>query len=158
MSEGNKNEVSDLEKKWMREFDNKFSSQWSSETDNCGEYISGSRAIAWQVYLSARKSAEVEIDGYLKAANMTIERLRNKLKDRDQEIERLKAARRISTDTNQIFYDQLKKQLKEREEMIREAIPYAHKMLWDARTGGFPEDVKEYEVWLEKAHKLVGLK
>ena len=80
-------------KKWMGEFDNKFSSQWSSETDNCGEYISGSRAIAWQVYLSARKTAQFETDEQAYLHNTFKEAAVNsesKLKDRDQEISKLK--------------------------------------------------------------------
>lgn len=84
-----KNEA--LEKKWMGEFDNKFSSQWSSETDNCGEYISGSRAIAWQVYLSARKAAQVEIDSLLNQISDYTRRNEDDIKDRDQEISKLRS-------------------------------------------------------------------
>ena len=151
----------DLEKKWRKEFDNKFSSQWSSETDNCGEYISSSRAIAWQVYLSARKAAQVEkenqfnsMDSLIKKHAAIIETRNAQLKDRDQEIERLKI---VEFSSHQIELDRnnLLEELKERDDLIKELI------LFDdcdehCSDGRHSKGCKKRSELVKKARKLAG--
>ena len=48
----------------------------------------------------------------------------------------------------------LHKEIQSLKKLIVEARPYAHQMLMDARTCGFPEDEKEYLEWLESTKDI----
>ena len=157
----------DLEKKWREEFDNKFYFQRSSETDNCGEYISGSRAIAWQVYLSARKAAQVEIDKLELSQPVYIRReMENKLKDRDQEIKRLKNKNErfdsfckewVYGEENPDYYKTMGEKIKERDELIKELRSLG---TCDIDCDGVKcsKTCKKKSMIFEKARKLIGEK
>lgn len=131
------------EKKWREEFrtlKNKQVAKYVSDHALDTIYMDD-----LEIYLAARKAAQVEIDSLLNQISDYTRRNEDDLENRDQEIERLKLDVKhgcsICATQPEVTITSLEEQLKERDELIKEAIEFA--------TGSRSQ-------WIEKARKVVG--
>ena len=86
---------------------------------------------AISVYLDARKAAQVEIDSLLNQISDYVRRNEDDLKDRDQEIERLKETVNSCNERNRLLVEAGWKHIlakEQRDELIKELISTLHFM------------------------------
>ena len=157
MTEQNKNEVAELEIKWRENFEkefikNPYAMKFDLAKKENGEYEQGAVQSKWLWFLAGCKAAQVEMlvsDEKLNEYVGKIYSLEEKLKDREQEIEKWKKCASDNEQFWQFKRTQLLGQLKERNELIKEFI----RLMVNTSMYFGSEDAKRI---CDQARKMVG--